>query len=126
MKESEGDSMESETRADKILLIVFASIAAAVSLFLLVIYALLAVSVIGYAVAPEQAVITGWDAAASAILIIVVLVGLIITFLGGTAVFVGSLKASGRTKAFVKITFIYHASAVALAIITLILTQILG
>ena len=118
--------MSDETNKGSVLLIVFSLVAAVASVFLVIIYASLAVDVIGYMLASVKEGAEGIGAAVALVFMIALLVGMILLFLVVSAIAIVARNATGFTKTIAKVAFIFHTSALVLALITLIVIKILS
>ena len=115
-----------KSNVGKIIFAAIALIVAALSLVLVIIYATLAVDVIGYMSLLEKNGADGLGAAVGLIVMIVVGAGVLGLALIGAILFAVSRRMAGRVRTLAAATFVYHVLAVLLAIITFIVVKILS
>ena len=112
-----------KSKGGKIVLATLALLVAVLSLVLVIIYASLACDVIDYALTSERENWEGLGAAVGFLLMIVFGVGIVILAIVSLIMFICLKRAEGALGIIVKVTFIYHVSVTALAIIALMVTR---
>jgi len=118
--------MSKNNSASKIILATLAIVAMVASIVLVVIYASLAIDVIGYFVAAEKEGAEGLGAAVGLIVMVIIGIGIVCFSIVGIVMFVATRRMTGGARRLIKIAFVYHVLAAVLAIITLLIIKFLS
>ena len=116
----------SKSNIGKIILVALALIATVASVVLVIIYASLAVDVIGYISSAEKEGAEGLGAAVGLIVMVVVGAGMVVLAILQTVLFAISRRMTGGVRLLATIAFLYHVTVVILAIVTLVVIKILS